>query len=317
MAWPAWARQDLYFVRPLPPKHCDLRNASPADARAMGDAPQSAPKRCVKLTGILVGRFFFADLDAYTRAGGGFPDMDDVDAGRAGMLGLYGSDEVMRNLPGQPVHVVIAGVVNSCLALRGSNTMAQGYCHYTDGGYVTVGEMHFGEPFKPQRLSSDADRTRIGDLGLLPADDPRAQLARSRVQTWLEIIQGGDLRRLAEFERRIPVQDDPATYKTSENPYASRDWNWLRKAPLAASVQVFRLLREGDNDLLSACICRLDSCDGLWPITHFDAGLNPDRPYACLQVWKLKGDKDWKTNAEFDARPLREPLRRQAPEPIP
>lgn len=310
MAWPAAARQDgeFYVVRPLPPKHCDLRRARPADLRTASTDPQAGAGECVKLTGILVGPTFFADLDAYSRSGGGLPSMADVDANRSGVLGLYGSDEVMSNLPDRPVRAVIAGVVGSCEALRGSNAMALGYCHYTDGGYFAVGEMDLGEPFTPRRLASDADRARIGDLQPLPAKDPGAMLAESRMRTWLAALRAGDRR--VSLER---AGGDPDSVAEVDALFAGRAWRWLRQTPSDIRVQVFQQVDDpgaapvsGDSFMV-ACVCKLDGCDGLWPITVRDAGLNPARQYACVQTGDL-GDPDPAVDAVFNGRWLREPL---------
>jgi hypothetical protein len=57
-------------------------------------------------------------------------------------IGIYGTDALLASAPHRPAAYLAVGIAGQCETLGDGAIMVMGYCHYTDGPYLAVAEMH-------------------------------------------------------------------------------------------------------------------------------------------------------------------------------
>jgi hypothetical protein len=89
----------------------------------------------------------------------------------------------------------------------------------------------------------------------------------------------------------LKIGDGGAQYQVNDALDAKQGaFSFLLGAPTAPVVHdVFpkaRIRGAADNYAATGCVCKIDNCDGKWPIAEMDARNEPEWPYACIQATK-------------------------------
>lgn len=260
------------------------------------EAPGRATN-CVTIEGLWVDNRLFVGLDAYYRS-------SSLYAGpRTDRLGVYGWRDRLEP-PTGPTPARLTGRLGDCedLTSRPGVVMVFGYCHYTTGPYVALGQAETTGPV-PERLTGEMDRTRLGHLTDLPLDSTQGAYAEAQARRWLELVKSGD----------------PAAYATAlELTQPDRDLEYPESevhAVFRETGSVFERLRaerdpalkiwtipppppEPDepaadpSDIAALACFRLGAwTEDRWPVSSIDADNHPSRPYACVEIdrWTQDG----------------------------
>jgi hypothetical protein len=263
----------------------------------MARAPDRWLGRCVRISGYVAGRYFFADVGgAYAR----FAE-DRDDRRNDGWLGLYFIDRHVVSRPMQRGTVV--GVVHDCgrdyaaeEARAGPNTlvMSTGYCHYQSGLVLLPATFSSSGSARFERKVSEAARRRFGNLEPeRPGNRPPPAVVRL-ADRFLSGVRRGDGAGLATFV--LPWSDEvppetPAAQAAFRKRLAGEPGSPLRPIRLAGSNPQRVYFRERQSPSWNLpptwhiCFCRTGDCTGRWPIHSIDATAGPSRPYICVRAF--------------------------------
>jgi hypothetical protein len=135
---PAPAEQDgLYIVTTMAahPDHCNLAVAAKVDLPDLVREPGNWLDKCVAVTGYWQGRALFVSPPKERR-------MDWGEAWEGRRVGIYGTKRLLSSAPLRPRAYTAVGVVGLCESFRQEAVMIMGYCHYSDGPYIALAQMH-------------------------------------------------------------------------------------------------------------------------------------------------------------------------------
>jgi hypothetical protein len=268
--------------------------------------------RCVTVAGPSSATAMFRDVDAIYL--GYYPSVFGPAAGARGRIGLYSQENLLRAAhlsDREPMRLVVTGVVDSCQRMYQRVLSAQqatsaiplpppmmgGYCHWFGGPVVRVTSWEIDRSGHFERLTGEDARRRVGDLVLATSRTPGYSVLQGFAREFADAVRRGDraaLARLHDFSGdRNP--DDRQTLDYILNDAVSSFVELRRGTGGDSAIFVRRnasITRdEGVSGVL--CFCRSASCRDRWPISIFDAGNDPERPFACTIVeprnWEPRG----------------------------
>ena len=286
------------------PANCRPETARKTTVSAFRDLPFHIAPECVRVRGLLVDGLLFASLDDYHRAGGTNSPLGDV-------WGLIADDHphLLKASSPKAAWVELTGIVAHCTASYHPWPGPRGrYCEETTGRVLIVKDARKGKSFTLERPASEADRAGFAALLDLRDDNPEASEVRDLASRWVAALQGGDLARFLAIARLGATHTGP-----QETLFTTPEWRSVRDPSRALPLRIF-----GENYPQSAypswtyyaCVCREADCTGRWPITSWDAGLNPRHPYVCTEIKRGYPDRNiWSLWMSEDSRTLREPAR--------
>jgi hypothetical protein len=269
---------------------------------------------CVTVEGLWVRNALYSGVEGYYRV-----HRSDGDILRD-RIGVYGWLDRIEP-PVRPTPARLTGRPGVCEDLYGADVvMVMGYCHYTGGPYVALGEATIlGDP--PERLVGEATRRRLGLLVEPAPDWPHRSYVEARARRWLTLVQAGDPAAYAaalDLERGDVDPEDPdsethAVFRTNGSVFERL------RAEQTPAMRVWTLApptREPDEPEpdpadVDALVCfKLgDWRDDRWPVASIDGDNSAIRPYACLFVvrWTSGGETTEFNSFRFGAEGLAEP----------
>lgn len=269
---------------------------------------------CVNVEGLWMHNVLYSGVEGYYRVhradGDVFHDR----------IGVYGWLDRIEP-PDRPTPARLTGRPGACEDFSGPDVvMVMGYCHYTGGPYVALGEATIlGEP--PVRLVGETTRRRLGLLGEPAPDWPHRSYVEARARRWLALVQAGDPATYAaalELEGRDADPEDPesvthAVFRTSGSVFERLR---AERAPVMRVWTLAPPTPEPDEPPpdpadVDALVCfRLGEWrDDRWPVASIDGDNSAIRPYACLFVvrWISGGEVTEFYGLRFGAEGLAEP----------
>jgi hypothetical protein len=305
---------------------CSASVARDTTVAAIASRPADWLGKCVRVEGLKSGDFIYADRDALYRL-----PKDSLDVASNGGTLLLDNRKVIDTVGGDWQKVRVVGRVRDCVEIGAKQeaastddlAMLAGGCHYNDTTGLWVAEINsFGES-RPQRLLSAAARG-LGNMAPLDAGSPwRARFAVVEREL-LAAMQGADPERRQSLfvtkwmdseqrdwvNQQLSGKTSPfAAIMDARAPIQSQIFGW--KANLDDSPADVEAKTRADQADAIICWSAEASAAQLWPVSSFDATLNPDRPYACVKVaYRIDGEgSSWQAAMEPDRRGLREPPR--------
>jgi hypothetical protein len=118
------AQSDEIWIRPSgsDPKRCNLKVATRVNLASLAAEPTQWDGKCVAVRGYWEGPMLFADT--IHRSG----------------IAIYANNRLSRMAPRGPRPYVAVGIVRRCADFP-QNVMVMGYCHTSDGPYISVAQM--------------------------------------------------------------------------------------------------------------------------------------------------------------------------------
>ena len=170
-----------------------------------------------------------------------------------------------------------------------------GPCHYGNLNGLMLSDVRIVEILSDSemRMRGEANRTTLGTLANVPDDHPVRPNVREAFEAWIEAAQTSEEALLANFLN----EEDLAEALADEN-----DWSSLltgansplRSIDLSSSnrATAYFVEREAFSDFMAgdyeyagvtACICRMDDCQGAWPLFEADTVFF-HRDYICERI---------------------------------
>jgi hypothetical protein len=278
----------------------------------------------VRVEGLKSGDFIYADRDAIYRL-----PKDSLDVATNGGTLLLDNRKVIDSVAGDWQKVRVVARVRDCVEIGAKQeaastddlAMLAGGCHYNDTTGLWVAEISSLGEARPQRLLPAAARG-LGNIAPLDAASPwRARFAAVE-KILLAALQSADpAARQSLFvsqwmgseqrdwvNQQISGKSAPlAAIIGARTPVRSQIFGW--KANLDDSPADIEAKTRADQADAIICWSAEAEAAGLWPVSSFDATLNPDRPYACVKVtYHIDGEGSrWQAAIEPDRRNLTEP----------
>jgi hypothetical protein len=248
--------------------------------------------RCVTVEAKARGRSLYSGLQGeYLAARHGALD------GNPYRLGYYPFDDGVSPETLLPGRYVLTGVVMTCVHLQrlleARNTdpdflpQVTGYCHQLSGPVIMPELRQRAPDVREERFVGEEARAHFGDIERAPADWPHLPRMLAAATAFRRAAAAGDRAALARLH--LFDEDDPdAQLIYSHIASGAGGFDALR-GPREPQLAVFvdlesvrrRAEEEGDRPAAYLCFCRIDGCDGLWPISSLDTGARDDRPYVC------------------------------------
>ncbi|HET7083426.1 MAG TPA: hypothetical protein VFI23_01550 [Rhizomicrobium sp.] len=162
-----------------------------------------------------------------------------------------------------------------------------GNCHYRGGPVLWVSLITVDEN-SPNRLFGPAAAKFSSLTPMLPSTAHATEIANA-IGPIFEFMRKQDKAGLeAHLEK---IGDGGASshandaVDTNQNPFS-----FLLGAPKAPDVHYFvpkeRIRGAAGNYASIGCVCKIDDCDGKWPIAELDASNKPQWPYSCIRAAK-------------------------------
>lgn len=274
---------------------CNEGRAVSATIAEITMQPDAWQGRCVKVKGVLSGRWLHADVDAFYRM-----TRDALDPTTGGLLlGLDGDLERVRPLR----EATVVGRVQDCetvsqilrsAADAGEIVFIRGYCHHYRGPYLRIVSVIEGPPARIERqlIRKGED---YGDIVPAAAEWAYRPFVEELSESFLAALRRGDKKALGKLmtpdPEAEPDEDTRAQVRwlldARTSPFAP-----LRSAlPGQRMIFVDRWFDEGeiaiddqDSYRATVCFCLTADCGGRWPITARDADNLRSRPYACIKT---------------------------------
>jgi hypothetical protein len=267
------------------PVQCSARNSQFATVPGIASDPERYLGRCVVIDGVMHGLFLFESVDGVY-----LQPRDWLNPSSSGFrLGL---DDSSGRYSDDYRQVSIIGRVQDCESTRNAIEFLIGYCHYYNGAYVWVEELHVrrGRPF--ERRMGSYERKDYGDIEPAPESWPHHATVDALAQQFLDALRKRDRERVVGLHFRDVGDDWPDDEEALLKFLLARDspFAGVRNSRVSPEqiilVERSRLGPDGEADDYSAivCFCREQSCAGRWPIATFDADNASTRPYVCTLV---------------------------------
>ncbi|RYF29976.1 MAG: hypothetical protein EOO23_06200 [Comamonadaceae bacterium] len=149
---------------------------------------------------------------------------------------------------------------------------------------IEVDTFEFTGP-PPTRLLGESERVRVGNLSPAATEWPPRVAAKAAFERWMADLRSGEVDRGVLAEGSIfPLLRALVTDPYDEPPSQEPTFFLVSKFPPDP----------GSSWSALGCVCLIDSCEGIWPISTIDADNNASRPYACLPI------RGWAERAEVD-----------------
>jgi hypothetical protein len=262
---------------------------------------------CLRVSGLLIGRTLFTDVDGYYLRG--TYESDSFHPGEDRFhIGLYASDALAEKFQtAQAFRAMVIGVAGSCEQLSGPNVMMlMGTCHYAGGAILAVAAASL-TPVPLLRLTGESARIRVGNMQVAPSDWPERAAVTAFANRWLHDIESGDAADYGVVSGADQFSDtSDLVFRDVPSAFES-----FRGKSIQPQSEIFLT---HDNPpyypdelrrVAITCFCRAADCSGRWPISTMDTANAPQRPYVCMALYREKGRDTAETDA--DGRHVEEP----------
>jgi hypothetical protein len=174
---------------------------------------------------------------------------------------------------------------------RGSNeetiSFISGECHYHGGPLLWVSQITVDEGIA-NRLFGGAG-AKYGDIMPMLPDAPHAAAITNAIAPIFEFVRKQDKAGLEAHLKKLG--NGGASYNANDAiDLRQATFSFLMGAPKTPDVHYFvpnERIRGADGDYAAiGCVCKVEDCDGKWPIAYMDATNRPGWPYSCIQIWK-------------------------------
>jgi hypothetical protein len=289
----------------VPPKNCSARLAHPVRLESLASNPTRYLGRCLRISGLLIGRTLFTDVDGYYLRGA--YESDSFHSGEDRFhIGLYMDDPLAEKIQtAQAFQTTVIGVAGSCEQLWGPNVMMLiGTCHYAGGAILAAASL---TPVPLLRLTGESARIRVGNMHVAPADWPERATVTAFANRWLHDIESGDAADygIVNGSDQYPDTAD-LVFHDIPSPFET-----FRGTSIQPQLEIFLTHDQPPHHpdelhrVTISCFCRIADCTGRWPISTMDAANAPQRPYVCMTLYREK-DRDT-AETETDGRHVEEP----------
>lgn len=294
---------------------CTMETAHRISLQNLARYPQRYVGQCVRTSGVIDGWSIFASVEALYSA-----TDQDAHSDRPSRIGSY-PQAAFESLAGNVVFGDVAGVAENCDTFAPSAMMFLGYCHHYGGAFLIISALEPGSPVV--RRVGPTERRQIGTLGFAPANWEDRNTIERMASDWIASIENHDLAALARLSGRDLNEANLADENSDEHfmiaavdsPFvefrAPREHHQLAlfvtKAPGEGRATLTRARRDREA---YACICRIDDCTGVWPISVGDAWNEASHPYVCADIYNGSGDGEaahWYVQSHRSWRTMREP----------
>lgn len=280
--------------------------------------------KCVEVEGLKLGDFIYADRDALYRL-----PTDRLDVATNGGTLLLDNRKVIDTVVGDWQKIRVVARVRDCVEIGAKQqsatiddlAMLAGGCHYNDTVGLWVAEISGLGEARPLRLLPGEARG-LGNLAPLDAGSPwRARFAEVEKQLRAALQSADPERRQSLFltqwmgkdqrdwtSEQLSGKASPfAAIMAARGPVQSQVFGWkpnLDDSPADIAAKT----RENQADAIICWSAEAKAAE-LWPVSSFDAGVNADRPYACVKVtYHIDGEGSrWQAAMEPDRWKLAEP----------
>jgi hypothetical protein len=288
---------------------CTRAEAKPVTLRELQRQPAAYLRMCVRIEGIsAVGREVYADVGDFYR------HITQLIAGPVDGIGvgLYWSKRSSGQI-GYRERVEIIGRAFSCTEVYREVKEAQdekyaaaatpppppmlaGYCHYYGDAIVHVAEARTIDP-GPLRLTGPEAAANFGDLDELRTTDERYSEVWKRATQWFDAVRRSGSPQYDDFianhcggAREPTTAERQAEIKCRANQH--QRLAALGTGPLPPIRFYVRKTKSAylppENYMALGCVCRVATCEGLWPIHSIDADSSA-WPYVCVHVEREAG----------------------------
>ncbi|HEY4943709.1 MAG TPA: hypothetical protein VII56_19940 [Rhizomicrobium sp.] len=284
----------------VPPKGCSVHRAHPVRLMSFASHSERYLGKCLRLSGLLIGRTLFTGIDGYYRRGS--YESDSFLKGEERFhIGLYASSVLLEKFQNsQAFRATVIGIASTCEQLNGPTViMVLGACHFTSGAILAVATART-RPTVLVRLTGERARQRVGNMQAAPTDWPERATIAAFASRWLNDIQSGNVADYKVVNGGASYLDT-SSYVFTDIPSAFESFRGKHSQP---QLEIF-LTRENPpfypdelHRVAISCFCRKADCTGLWPISTMDAANAPQRPYVCMSVYREKGRDTAETDAD-------------------
>lgn len=119
------------------PATCNVALATKLTVLSMAADPLRWRGQCVAVDGYRSGNALFATKrEAEQRS------RESVQQPGGRRIGIYGTEQVLASASDARRRYTLVGIAGECDTLGGGATMVFGYCHYTDGAFIILAEIH-------------------------------------------------------------------------------------------------------------------------------------------------------------------------------
>jgi hypothetical protein len=282
----------------VPPREdCAASEAVPATLEDFISHPDRLMDKCIHVRGFVAYRAVVPDLPWFY-----------VHHKPEERVALYGVDPPGRELWGMRAYADITGYAYSCEQFwafataradqenekakeTGSKTESipfiGGECHYHGGPLLWVSQIRVDDQ-APNRLFG-LSAAKYASLTPMLSSAPYAAEVTDFIAPIFDFIRKQDKAGLEAHLQKIgdggASSDTDHVTDAKQSPFA-----FLLGANKAPDVYYFVPTGPGPGAVRDyeaiGCVCKINNCDGKWPIAEGDARNNPDWPYACVQVSK-------------------------------
>ncbi|WP_428627384.1 hypothetical protein [Sphingopyxis sp.] len=303
---------------------CSASVAHDTTVAAIAAQPAEWLGKCVRVEGLKSGDFIYADRDALYRL-----PKDSLDVATNGGTLLLDNRKIIDTIAGDWQKVRVVARVRDCVEIGAKQdaasaddmAMLAGGCHYNDTTGLWVAEISSLGESRPQRLLQ-TEASGLGNIAPLDAGSPwRARFADVERQLLAALQSNDPERRQSLFltqwmgseqrewvSQQISGKMSPlAAIMDPRTSVQSQIFGW--KANLDDSPADIDAKTRADQADAIICWSAAAKAADLWPVSSFDATLNPDRPYACVKVtYRIDGESNrWQAAMEPDRWSLTEP----------
>ena len=282
-----------------PPPKCDASNSIattiPEPARFIG--------RCVTVSGALTGRRLYTGREGIYLVSRAWEARARDSLDFRHRLGIDG-----QRMQGRARHrswATVSGWLDSC-ELREERARRRplapgeiyipslgGYCHW-EGGPVLVPSNYRLSELHYERMVGEEARRLYGNLAPMPTDWPFRRDMEAMAREFMAAIRSADRDALeALFDGQIGRKDLSYLLEDPASTFAELRRSTPLQTGYFVSMAPDGSLLDRDEPDAIICFCRSADCSEIWPISRFDAGNAPERPFACIGViprdWVARG----------------------------
>lgn len=271
----------------LPP--CDVNAAKSISIAEAKENGEKYANECVSLQGLLSYNRLYADVEAIYQ----FDVHDDVQKEAIGIISPYRALEKSDITRSGPVQATLVGRLEIC---EDEAFYFAGPCHDgPTGPYLAVEIASTRLGMVADRLVGDQNRANFGDLSATDSSHPEAQAALQQVNQLFAAMCVFDRPAIAEL-LGLPDQSYLENVEWISEDNFQHEFPLVEVASMATREPYIFLAKSDYEDIggvdVAVCYCRDGTCDGIWPISLFDADADEHRRYACVQYHQFNEGSD-------------------------
>jgi hypothetical protein len=279
---------------------CTAEESRSVDFREFQRSPDKFLRHCVRIVGVLYehGEVFADEADLY-RHYTSFTAGDLLNIG----IGTYAAKQSVGSWKYRSRSELI-GRAYSCEALLEefvtgipeenrnpgppARAILSGYCQYYGSPIIFISEVRTLDP-GPLRLTGPDAAASYGDLDEVPENHPLYKEISGDIVSWIRAVANAGS---PEHRELIAPCDHAELPYTPENcRKANMEWAKAFSTKPASSLRYF-IRKPRPNDVAGdyqafGCLCRIESCDHLWPIHSLDVGLH--KALVCKRIDRVNG----------------------------